>query len=147
MVSPSAPLKGGAFNAAVSNAVVGILSKYAGRGPTRARTMHSGRVVVCMLEDTMTKPEQHLAVRGEEDLVLEMRHALQRAMRDDLTSAVESFTGRKVVAFLSANHIAPDLAAEVFVLDEPLPESVAAATGAQGFERSLDPSSQAEDSQ
>ena len=28
-------------------------------------------------------------------------------------------TGRKVVAFMSANHIDPDLAAEIFVLDGP----------------------------
>jgi hypothetical protein len=28
-------------------------------------------------------------------------------------------TGRRVIAFLGASHVEPDLAAEIFVLDEP----------------------------
>ena len=37
-------------------------------------------------------------------------------MRADLVTAVEGLTGRSVAAFMSANHIEPDLAAEIFVL-------------------------------
>ena len=47
-----------------------------------------------------------------------MRHTLQQTMQDDLIGAVETLTHRKVAAFLSSNHIEPDLAAELFVLDE-----------------------------
>jgi hypothetical protein len=39
------------------------------------------------------------------------------AVRDDLVQLVEGATERKVVAFMSQNHIDPDLAAEVFVLE------------------------------
>jgi hypothetical protein len=52
-----------------------------------------------------------------------MRHRFQHAMRDDFVNAVELATERKVVAFMSDNHIDPDMAAEVFVM-EPQPESV-----------------------
>jgi hypothetical protein len=38
-------------------------------------------------------------------------------MRDDLVAAVESATKRKVVAFMSQNHIDPDLAVEIFALE------------------------------
>jgi hypothetical protein len=38
-------------------------------------------------------------------------------MRDDLVAVVERATERKVVAFMSQNHIDPDLAVEVFVLE------------------------------
>ena len=38
-------------------------------------------------------------------------------MREDLVAAVELNTGRSVVAFMSSNHIDPDMAAEVFVLE------------------------------
>jgi len=120
MASPSETLKGGALNAAISNAVVGLLSQNTGKGPTKARTIHSGKVVLCILEDTMTKAERSLATHGKEDFVLEMRHAFQETMQEQLTDAVEALTGRKVVAFMSANHVDPDLAAEVFVLDEPV---------------------------
>jgi uncharacterized protein YbcI len=38
-------------------------------------------------------------------------------MRDDLVAIVERQLGRTVVAFMSQNHIDPDLAVEVFVLE------------------------------
>ena len=123
MTSPSETLKGGALNAAISNAVVGLLGEYVGRGPTKARTIHSGRFVLCVLEDTMTKAERSLASAGHDEFVLRLRHAIQHTMQEDLTAALEGLTHRKVAAFLSANHIEPDLAAEVFVLDEPLHET------------------------
>jgi uncharacterized protein YbcI len=123
MTSPSEILKGGALNAAISNAVVQLLGEYVGRGPTKARTIHGGKFVLCVLEDTMTKGERSLVAGGYEEFVLRARHALQHTMRKDLTAAVEALTHRKVAAFLSDNHIEPDLAAEVFVLDEPLREA------------------------
>ena len=120
MASPGEVLKGGALNAAISNAVVGLLSEYVGKGPTKARAIHSGKFVLCVLEDTMTKAERSLASDGKEDFVLSMRHAFQQTMREDFCAAVEGLTGRKVVAFMSSNHVDPDLAAELFVLDEPI---------------------------
>jgi hypothetical protein len=38
-------------------------------------------------------------------------------MRDDLVKVVEDALDRKVVAFMSANHIDPDMGVEVFVLE------------------------------
>jgi uncharacterized protein YbcI len=121
---------GGELNAAISNAVVGLVREHVGRGPTKARTIHSGNLVLCVLEDTMTKAERTLASAGEEDFVLRMRHAIQTVMRNDLAAAVEGLTQRKVVAFMSANHVEPDLAAEVFVLEEPYSD---AADGENGY--------------
>ena len=37
-------------------------------------------------------------------------------MRDDLVAIVERQLGRTVIAFMSQNHIDPDLAVEVFIL-------------------------------
>jgi hypothetical protein len=41
-------------------------------------------------------------------------------MEADFRAAVERITGRRVLAFISGNHIEPDVAAEVFILDQPL---------------------------
>jgi uncharacterized protein YbcI len=120
VTSPAETLKGGALNAAISNAVVGLFRENVGKGPTKARTIHRDTFVLCVLEDTMTRAEQSLAKRGKQDHVLGMRHAFQEAMQEEMTAAVEALTGRKVVAFMSANHLNPDVAAEVFVLDEPV---------------------------
>jgi uncharacterized protein YbcI len=106
----------GSKAAAISNAVVRLIGEYTGRGPTRARTHISGDLVAVVLQDTLTKGERSLVRDGEAALVLSTRKAYQSTMREDLTAAIEEITGRPVIAFLSDNHIAPDVAIEAFVL-------------------------------
>jgi uncharacterized protein YbcI len=104
----------------ISRAIVRLTHEYTGRGPTKSRTTINGTLIVCLLEDTLTKGERVLAEKGNPDAVLGMRHQFQKAMRDDAIAEIERLTGRRVVSFMSTNHIDPDLAAEVFVLDEPV---------------------------
>ena len=111
----------GAVSAEISTATVQILAEYTGRGPTKAHTVLNKDSVLIVLADTLTKGERSLTRMGMSDHVLETRKRYQMAMREDLIGAVESHTGRKVIAFMSDNHIDPDTAAEVFVL-EPLHE-------------------------
>jgi uncharacterized protein YbcI len=108
----------------VSNAVVRLFAEYLGRGPTKARTVVSRDLISVVLEDTLTKAERSLVARGREDVVLEMRRALQAAMRNSLVEAVESLSHRRVVACLSDQQAEPDFAVQSFVL-EPLPHAAA----------------------
>ena len=112
----------GSTAAAISNGAVGLLHEYTGRGPTKARTTINHDSVMILFGDSLTKAERTLAENGDGEVVLQMRHRFQEAMRADLIAIVETETGRKVVAFMSANHIDPDMAAEIFVL-EPVPET------------------------
>lgn len=109
-------LKNGELAAAIANMTVHLLSEYTGRGPTRARTHLSGDLVAVVLHDNMTKGERSLIRAGEEDQVLETRQAYQRTMREDLADGVATLTGREVIAFMSANHIDPDVGVEIFIL-------------------------------
>jgi uncharacterized protein YbcI len=127
MTSPKRKeLETGPRAAAISNAMVQLLHEYSGRGPTRARTTIGDNVIVCLLADTLTKSERRLVEGGEERLVLEQRSALQRLMRDEAITAVEGLSGRTVSAFMSNNHIDPDLAVETFVLAPSAGERAAA---------------------
>ena len=124
-------LRGGELNAAISKAVVGSFSDYIGRGPTKARTSIRDDLVVCLLENSLTKAERSLVAGGREQLVLDTRRALQSTMRSDLVAAVERLTERKVVAFMSDNHIDPDVGTETFLLaPEPAAGDGAANNGA-----------------
>jgi uncharacterized protein YbcI len=107
----------GSLTAAISNAVVGLLRDYTGRGPTRARTTIGSDTVVVTLRDSLTKAERTLASRGQALEVLAMRRAFQDTMREDLIAAVEGIIGRKVEAFLSDNLHEPDVAVEIFLLE------------------------------
>ena len=112
-------LPGSSIYLAISNAVVGVLREYTGRGPTKARTTIRENVVLVMLEQALTKGEQVLVDKGRGDRVLALRREYQEAMREEGSARVAELTGRNVVAMMSANHLDPDLGAEIFVLDGP----------------------------
>jgi uncharacterized protein YbcI len=109
--------QGGALTSAISTAIVRMMREYTGRGPLKARTTIRDNVVLVMLEQTLTKGEQVLVDKGRNENVLALRHEYQEAMRDESSEKVAELTGRGVIAMMSANHLAPDLAAEIYVLD------------------------------
>jgi uncharacterized protein YbcI len=113
---------GGHLHAAISNGVVRILAEYTGRGPTRARTIINGDWVFVTLEDALTKGERKLGEIGRADFVLESRKAFQNAMRSEITELVQQLTGRTVRAFMSDNHIDPDVGLEALMLDSGDPD-------------------------
>jgi uncharacterized protein YbcI len=106
----------GSLSAAISNAVVGLLHDYTGRGPTHARTTIGPDTIVVTLRDCLTKAERTLAEHGQAVEVLAMRRAFQNTMRTELVAAVELLTGRHVEAFLSDNLHDPDVAVEIFLM-------------------------------
>ena len=110
----------GSRSAAISTAVVQVLREYTGRGPTKARATIGRDDVMVVLRDTMTQGERQLADHGKAKDVLHTRHEVQEIMRDDLCAEVEQIMGRRVIAFMSDNHVEPDMGVEVFVL-EPAP--------------------------
>ncbi len=110
------PRPGQSKAARISNHIVRITSGYTGRGPTKAWTCIEGDLVSVVLRDTLTKGEQSLVADGRSTLVMDMRRAFQETMREEYVAGVEEVMGREVQAFLSANHIDPDLAVESFVL-------------------------------
>jgi uncharacterized protein YbcI len=110
----------GSVAAAISNATVKLMHEYTGRGPTKARTYIDEDLICVVLQDTLTMGERSLVRDGEASLVLATRKAFQRSMEAELVAAVEQLSGRRVIAFMSENHIDPDMAIEAFVL-EPAP--------------------------
>lgn len=118
---------GSSLNVTISNAIVGLLREYTGRGPTKARTTIRDNLVVVLLEQNLTKGEKVLVEKGRGENVLTLRHAFQEAMREEACAKVAEITGRKVLAMMSSNHIDPDLGAELFLLDG-LPDHTPATT-------------------
>lgn len=106
----------GSIASAISSAVVQLMREYTGRGPTKARTYINEDLITVVLQDTLTMGERSLVRDGEIELVLTSRKAFQRTMGVQLIAAVEANSGRSVLAFLSDNHIDPDVAVESFVL-------------------------------
>ena len=115
-MAPQAPDRGRQA-LAISNAITRLHREHYGRGASTARTVMQRNVVVCLLEDIYTPVERTLIEAGREDDVQNTRNIFQDAMRPQFVEAVETTTGRRVIAFMSQVHFAPDMAAEIFVLE------------------------------
>lgn len=123
MAGPHHSPEAGALNAAISETVVRMMVETAGRGPTKARTTIDGDLIVVVLQNSLTSAERYLADSDRAEQVLAMRRAYQDAMSSDCIASIEELTGRTVLAFMSTNHIDPDLAAEVFILKPETPHA------------------------
>jgi uncharacterized protein YbcI len=107
----------------ISNALTKNHRQHFGRGAGSVKTVINKGFVVTFLEEIYTPLEKTLIEGGRPDLVHEARLAFQLMMRETYTAIVEENTGRKVRAFLSQNHIGPDIAVEIFVLESEADET------------------------
>jgi uncharacterized protein YbcI len=107
----------GELAASISRTVVRALSRTTGRCPTKAKTTIGENGVFVVLQDTLTHGERTLSDAGQGRAVLDLRRRWQAVMQADVSRDIEELTGRKVIGFMSDNHIDPDLAVEVFILE------------------------------
>ena len=104
--------------AAVTNGIVQLFREYYGRGPNKAKSyLLDERIVVCVLEETMTTVEQTLFEHGHGDMVRQVRLTFQGAMADEFKGTVEQAMGRRVAAYHSQLTMEPDMGFEFFVLE------------------------------
>jgi uncharacterized protein YbcI len=116
--SPDAGTRAGEQLAAVTNGIVRLFREYYGRGPTKAKSyILDDRILVCVLEETMTKVEKTLVENGHGDKVREVRLTFQEAMADEFKREVTQSIGREVIAYHSQLTLEPDIGFEFFVLD------------------------------
>jgi uncharacterized protein YbcI len=109
--------RSGAIVATLSREIVGIYSRFHGRGPTKAKTLWQNGIVVCVLEDVFTRSEQILIDGDRFDQVREHRQALHETIEPLLRAVVEGATECRVEACLG--QVSPEgTAAETFVLGE-----------------------------
>jgi len=103
--------------AAISIAIVKILSDSYGRGPTKAKTYAFDECILCVLEDLLTAVERTLVDRGEDDLVRRVRLRYQEQEAKQFMAAVEAVLGRRVIAYHSQVTFHPEVGFEMFVLE------------------------------
>ena len=116
--APDGATQAGEQLAAVTNGIVRLFHDYYGRGPTRAKSyMLDDRILVCVLEDTMTQVERTLAASGEGDTVRQVRLTFQEAMAEEFKETVSEAMGRRVLGYHSQLTLEPDVGFEFFVLD------------------------------
>ena len=117
-MSVSERMSGGSSLATVSNGIVQLFRETYGRGPTKAKTYLNDNIVLVVLKDILTTVEKTLLESGEDELVRRVRLAYQSAETARFTGIVEQAMGRKVLTYQSQVTFDPDMAFEIFVLDQ-----------------------------
>jgi uncharacterized protein YbcI len=108
----------GTLRADISTAIVGLYKKHFGKGPTRCRTYLEPDLVIVVLGGGYTRAEQTMFEAGRWHEVRTARQQWQDTMQGKFISTIEELTGRNVNAFMSADRQDPDIAVEIFVLEQ-----------------------------
>jgi len=117
MSAPDAPLTGQALLAAVTDAMVVLHERYHNRAPVTAKTLLLGSdLLACVLGGVYTDVEKTMIELQRATIVQETRSAFQTAMQHSFIAAVERLSGRDVLAFISNQHVGPDIEIELFML-------------------------------
>jgi uncharacterized protein YbcI len=117
MPAPGAPLTGDALLVAVTDAMVALHVRYHHRVPVTAKTLLlGGDLLACVLGGVYTDVEKTMIELQRTTIVQETRSAFQIAMQHKFIAAVETLSGRVVLAFISNHHVGPDIEIELFVL-------------------------------
>jgi len=117
MPTQETPLSGEELLEAVTESMVALHERYYHRAPTSAKTqMLGGEILVCVMGGVYTDVEKTMIELQRAPIVQETRSAFQEAMQDKFIGEIERLCGREVVAFISNQHVGPDIEVELFVL-------------------------------
>jgi uncharacterized protein YbcI len=103
-------------NIRISRGMSALWKEHYGRGPSAVTTYVTRDVVLVVMRGGFNKVEETLLQAGRADAVDAQRAVFQDIMSERFRELIEAETGRKVEAYLSANHQSPDIMAETFVL-------------------------------
>lgn len=120
-------LTGDALLAAVTDELVGLHQRYHHRIPVTAKTLMLGDdLMACVMSGVYTDVEKTMIELQHTVTVQETRSAFQAAMQHKFIDVVERLSGRGVLAFVSNQHVGPDIEIELFMLttdESPSPVS------------------------
>jgi uncharacterized protein YbcI len=107
----------GSLRTALANAIVGIMKRHYGKGPTGAKAWLLDDYVFVAMEGGLTRNEETLIGDGKEEVVRAYRLAFQETIRTEIMGAVAELTGRRVLDYHSQIVFDPPRAFEIFVLE------------------------------
>jgi uncharacterized protein YbcI len=117
MPAPDGPLTGDALLTGVTDAMIALHEHYHHRVPVTAKTLLlSDDLLACVMGGVYTDVEKTMIELQRGTTVQETRSAFQSAMQHKFIAAVERLSGRDVLAFISNQHVGPDMEIELFML-------------------------------
>ena len=107
----------GSLRTALANAMVAIMKRHYGKGPTGAKAWLLDDYVFIAMEGGLTRNEETLIEDGKEEVVRAYRLAFQESIRMETMGTIAELAGRKVLTYHSQIVFGPPRAFEIFVLE------------------------------
>jgi len=104
--------------AAISSLTVAVYANHVGKAPENVRSWTNDDLVLCLVEGALTHAERSLIEAGREKTALKVRAGLHEEMRAELIAGIEEMTGCGVAALIGGANLDPDVAVQLFVLDD-----------------------------
>lgn len=106
--------------AKLTASLASLWAKYAGRGPTNARTDIRGNVVTCVLVDAVGDFNRRMIAQQTHDTVRGAGKLTREGYKREAVAAVVRLTRQRVGSFVSSHDRDTDVATEVFTLEPSL---------------------------
>jgi uncharacterized protein YbcI len=91
----------------IADEIARLHQEFHGRGAGRSHGFLNDGNLMVLMSDIYTPLERTLIDSGQFEMVKRSRQAFQMAMREKFSAAVETITGKRVVAFMSQVHESP----------------------------------------
>jgi uncharacterized protein YbcI len=119
MSAADPPLHGEELLTAVTESMVALHERYHHRAPVSAKTQMLGDdLLACVMGGVYTEVEKTMIELQRGTVVQETRSAFQSAMQHRFIAEVERLSGRAVLAFISNQHVGPDIEIELFMFGD-----------------------------
>ena len=102
----------------VSNEVVRTIKDSFGKGPLKAKSYLLDDFLLVVMRGGLTVAEQTMLDRGHGDAVRRFRQIYQNEMGPELTTKIETLTGRKVATYQSQVLFDPHVVLEIFFFED-----------------------------
>jgi hypothetical protein len=104
----------------ITEALVALWTRYAGKPPADARTEVRGNVVTCVLVDAVGNFDERTADPHRQGAFPGARKPTLADYKRDAVAAIVGLTRQRVAAFLSSHDRDTDVATEIFTLEPSL---------------------------
>jgi hypothetical protein len=111
---------GAGLPAELTQSLVSLWMRYAGKRPTNARTEIRGNVVTCVLVDAVGDFDQNMSSQEVRSPTSGIGRITPEAYKREAVAAVVRVTRQRVASFISSHDRDTDVATEVFTLEPSL---------------------------
>ncbi|MGH2985388.1 MAG: Na-translocating system protein MpsC family protein [Solirubrobacterales bacterium] len=106
-----------ALQAEITDALVAVWVRYAGKHPTAARTEIRDNIIICVLVDAVRDYDAALVASEATDADAGATRVTSAAYKSEAAATVAALTGRRVTSFISSHDPETDVATETFTLE------------------------------